>query len=161
MVHTLLVVIPGELYRCGRPTQVETLSPIMVTPDSCVASPGRLTTHTSHLVRTLAIARCRYGRHLAETGCILTSSNIEYLAFPGHLMVSVSLLAALMDRYKPGTHLQATRLLVTVFIPAQSTLPHGLQMVLISPLEERIRQYSCGKPIRGRAFVCIKVITNR
>ena len=139
MVHTLPVAIAGELYRCGRPTQVETLSPFMVTRDSCVASPGLLTAHTSHLVGTMAIARCKSGRHLAETWCILTSSNIEYLAFPGRQMVNVLPLAALMDQYKPGTHLQATRLLVTVFIPAQSTLPHGLQMALISPLEERIR----------------------
>ena len=97
MGNTLPVVIPEELYRYGRPTQVETLSLIMATRDLCVASPGLQIAHTSHPVETLGIARCRYGLHLAAISCILTSSNIEYLAFPGRLMVNVLPLAALMD----------------------------------------------------------------
>src|SRR5438876_11127021 len=102
MVITLPVAIPGELYWCGRPTQVETLSPTTVTQDSCVASPGLQTAHTSHPAGTLGIARCRYGPHLAETWCILTGSNIGYLALHGRLMGSVLVREVLVVPVKPG-----------------------------------------------------------
>ncbi len=59
-------------------------------------------TYRGHASYLLSVAWCRYGPHLAETWCILTSSNIEYLALHGRLMVSVLPLEALMDQYKPG-----------------------------------------------------------
>src|SRR6266571_4149838 len=121
MANTLPQAIPMALYRYGRPIQAEVLSPIMATHVLCAVLPGLLMAYTSHLVEIMVIAQYKYGGHLVGTGCMHTSSNIEFLALPGRPIANILLPEEMIQQCRYG------KLLLASFIRSLRVIPNGCE----------------------------------